>query len=43
MLKLMSLNYNVMFNGYSQWLNIRGFFFIGKSVLLGISDTDLQS
>ncbi len=24
MLKLMALNYAVMLNGYSQWLNIRG-------------------
>ncbi len=24
MLKLISLNYTVMLNGYSQWLNIRG-------------------
>ncbi len=24
MLKLLALNYNVMLNGYSQWLNIRG-------------------
>ncbi len=36
MLKLIALNYNVMLNGYSQWLNIRGHFFIGKSVLIGI-------
>ncbi len=44
MLQLIALNYNVKLNGYSQWLNIRGnFFFIGKSVLIGISDTGLQS
>ncbi len=24
MLKLISLNYTVMLNGYSQWLNIKG-------------------
>ncbi len=24
MLKLIALNYTVMLNGYSQWLNIRG-------------------
>ncbi len=43
MLKLIALNYNVMLNGYNQWLSIRGNFFIGKSVLIGISDTGLQS
>ncbi len=42
MLKLIDINYNVMLNGYSQWLTIRGTFFIGKSVLIGISDTGLQ-
>ncbi len=39
MLKLIALNYNVKLNGYSQRLNIRGNIFIGKSVLIGISDT----
>ncbi len=43
MLQLKALNYNVKLNGYSQWLNIRGEMFIGKSVLIGISDTGLQS
>ncbi len=44
MLKLIAFNYNVMLNGYSQWLNIRGGgILIGKSVLIGISDTGLQS
>ncbi len=43
MLKLIALNYNVKLNGYSQWLNIRGNIFIGKSVLIGIKDTGLQS
>jgi len=43
MLKLIALNYNLMLNGYSQWLNIRGKFCIGKSALIGISDTGLQS
>ncbi len=38
MLKLIALNYNVILNGYSQCLTIRGTFFIGKSVLIGISD-----
>ncbi len=30
-----------MLNDYSQWLNIRGTFLIGKSVLIGISDTSV--
>ncbi len=35
MLKLIGLNYTVMLNGYSQWLNIKGeIFFIETSVVL---------
>ncbi len=34
MLKLIALNYTVMLNGYSQWLNIQGIFFIATSVVL---------
>ncbi len=35
MLKLIAVNYTVMLNGYSQWLNIKGeFFFIETSVVL---------
>ncbi len=42
MLKLLALNYNVMLNGYSQWLNIRGHFLEGNqyqlvSVILAFS------
>ncbi len=37
------INYNVKLNGYIQWLNIRGNIFIGKSVLICISDAGLQS
>ncbi len=35
----MHINYNEKLNGYIQWLNI----FIGKSILIGISDAGLQS
>ncbi len=48
MLKLIALNYTVMLNDYSQWLNIRGGGGGGvyHRVLIssiGISDTLLQS
>ncbi len=33
MLKLISLNYTVMLNGYSQYVNIAGGNFIEKSVI----------
>ncbi len=32
MLKLIALNYTVMLNGYSQWLNIRKKYFLETSV-----------
>ncbi len=44
MLKLIALNYNVMLNGYSQWLNIKGkkqFYRDFSSI--DISDAGLQS
>ncbi len=42
MLKLMALNYTVMLNGYSQWLNMGGGFYREISSI-GIIDTDLKS
>ncbi len=44
MLKLIAVNYTVMLNGYSQWLNIKGEKkFIETSVVLISSDAGLQS
>ncbi len=44
MFKLIALNYTVMLNGYSQWLNIRGKKeqFPRDISSIGISDTHLQ-
>ncbi len=39
MLKLIAVNYTVMLNGYSQWLNIKG-----KNISsIDISDAGIQS
>ncbi len=44
MLKLIAVNYTVMLNGYSQWLNIRGKKLFCRGISsIGISDTGLQS
>ncbi len=41
MLKLIALNYTVMLNGYSQWLNIKGKnnFILFNSIFLSIDST----
>ncbi len=43
MLKLIAVNYTVMLNGYSQWLNIKGVFFYRDISSIDISDAGLQS
>ncbi len=44
MLKLISLNYTVMLNGYSQWLNIKGGQLFYRDISsIDISDAGLQS
>ncbi len=43
MLKLIALNYTVMLNGYSQWLNIREKKIPRDISSIGINDTRLQS
>ncbi len=37
MLKLIALNYTVMLNGYSQWLNIKGTSVVLISVMLAFN------
>ncbi len=44
MLKFIAVNYTVMLNGYSQWLNIKGKFFFYRDISsIDISDAGLQS
>ncbi len=43
MLKLIALNYTVMLNGYSQWLNIKGEKLFYRDISIVISDAGLQS
>ncbi len=47
MLKLIALNYSVMLNGYSQWLNIKGkkLFYRDMNAIssIDISDACLQT
>ncbi len=44
MLKLIALNYTVMLNGYSQWLNIKGGKLCYRDISsIDISDSGLQS
>ncbi len=43
MLKLIALNYTVMLNGYSQWINIRVKKIPRASVVLVSVDTGLES
>ncbi len=43
MLKLIAVNYTVMLNGYSQWLNIKGKNIYRDISSIDISDAGLQS
>ncbi len=43
MLKLIAVNYTVMLNGYSQWLNIKGKKLFYRDSSIDISDAGLQS
>ncbi len=43
MLRLTALNYTVMLNGYSQWLNIKKEQFPRDISSIGITDSHLQS
>ncbi len=43
MFKLKALNYTVMLNGSSQWLNINQISFISRDLIIDIGDAGLQS
>ncbi len=43
MVKLIALNYTLMLNGYSQWLNIKGGKLFYNISSIDISDAGLQS